>query len=217
MEKYGNDSIFILHPGSSKDELENAYSVLSTAMTFQIADELLQIIIKYLQTPLTIDRLLEYMNPKFGNWSLDGRKITEKECMIMAVILKTNNRLAVLRMGKNNIGDGGASALAKVLETNRTLGTLGLGNNQIGDSGAEAIGNALKVNSTLSTVYLWKNKIGDRGATAIGNALETNTNVITLLLAYNNISTEGILILDNVKNERKIMTNYGGSWPSQNL
>ena len=105
---------------------------------------------------------------------LENEKITPKECVVLAGLLRISAVLKVLWLRGNNIGDAGAAALGGALEDNAALTTLDLRVNQIGPTGVEALAGALRVNAVLTTLYLGDNNIGDAGASALASALSIN-------------------------------------------
>ena len=102
-------------------------------------------------------------------------------------MLKTNNNLHTLRLGRNCITyEGITNGLAPALKVNNTLEVLSLmGNRNIGDRGAESLGKALRCNETLTTLLLAKCGISGLGAVHILKAL------------YNDISPTCILVKSN--------------------
>ncbi|KAL3774713.1 hypothetical protein HJC23_002013 [Cyclotella cryptica] len=87
-------------------------------------------------------------------------------------MLKTNNTLHTLQLGRNLIGYEGILQLSEALKVNNTLEILSLtGNYAIGDEGARALGLSLKYNSSLKTLLLKKCGISDCGATHLLEAL----------------------------------------------
>ena len=60
----------------------------------------------------------------------------------------------------NRISPKGAQALAKALESNDSLASLGLGFNNVGEGGARALSNALRINRSLASLHIDKANIG---------------------------------------------------------
>lgn len=76
----------------------------------------------------------------------------------------TRSGLEHVRMGWNNLGDGGAAAIAECLMWSSSLKKLELSNNSIHYSGALILSEALRLNVGLTTLILSKNPIGLLGS-----------------------------------------------------
>ena len=106
----------------------------------------------------------------------------------MARALEANTTLTQLDLGRNSIGDEGATQVARALKANSTLTQLHLAENGIGAGGAMQVARALEANTTLMQLNLAVNGIGDEGATQVARALEANTTLMELDLGGNRIS-----------------------------
>ena len=62
-------------------------------------------------------------------------------------------------MGRNRIGDSGATQLADCLRVNATLTSLSLYQSDLGDAGAAQLVECLRVNTALTCLYLGDNNI----------------------------------------------------------
>lgn len=104
--------------------------------------------------------------------------------------------LRLLDLTKNNIGDGGASALARGCRPSR-LSELLLGSNAIRDEGGAALARALAPRCcALRTLILRSNRaLGDGTAVALAAALTTNTRLTTLDLCGTRMTREGALAI----------------------
>lgn len=122
---------------------------------------------------------------------LGRNRIGNRGASAIAAQLAQNGSLLELRLWDNRIGDRGVCALADALRENVTLRTLILFGNRVRDVGAEALAEMLMANGTLRTLGLSVNQISDRGATALAHALTVNQVLAELTLAYNRVSDEG--------------------------
>ena len=127
--------------------------------------------------------------------NLSDRNLTARDVEAIGYVLKTNNTLTELNLGRNNITD--VESIGDALKTNNTLTTLSLWNNNITD--VTSIGEGLKTNNTLETLYLGSNNITD--VESIGEALKTN-NTLEVLDLYNN------QLSDNMKSQLQAIEQY---------
>jgi Leucine Rich repeat len=84
-------------------------------------------------------------------------------------------------------------ALAKMLRVNNSLRELGLGRNNVGNEGAAAIADALTCNTTLLRLDLEGNNISEKGAMAILKALKSHNRTVTLLNLKGNVDISPVL------------------------
>ena len=121
----------------------------------------------------------------------------------MAEMLKTNDKLEKLDLGRNPLGSDGVTWIAEALESNKGVKHLKLKDTDCGDEGAEALAKMLGVNKTLESLCLCNlrledsvrpNYIGDEGATALADVLkEHNSSLRKLHLCRNpNITDKGL-------------------------
>jgi Ran GTPase-activating protein (RanGAP) involved in mRNA processing and transport len=115
--------------------------------------------------------------------------------------LKQNHQLAVLKLGYNNLGDEGATAIATSFakeggKFHRVLSVLDLGFNGIGDLGATALAlHAIAGNYALRTLFLSGNSIGEKGAVALAGAILHGCSLNCLHLSANNLGPVGIKVI----------------------
>ena len=97
--------------------------------------------------------------------------------------------LQKLMLGRNKIGDEGASSLANSFFRNGSLESVSLDHNKIGDTGARSLALSIVANTSLREVFLGRNFIGDQGAESLLAALKCNKVINTLQLDGNAITT----------------------------
>ena len=96
------------------------------------------------------------------------------------------NRVCLLRLGYNFIGDAGCAAIADALKHNAALKVLYLQRNRIGCAGAAALALALCENHALTFVDVHENAIGDDGAEALAAALRLDACALRVLYLQQN-------------------------------
>jgi len=116
----------------------------------------------------------------------------------VAYALGGNRALTSLDVSRNDIGDGGKSAIGDALLSSSTsrlqfltcnewsieVGTssLGLADKRLNAADAKLLAGVIKFNRSLKSANLAENDIGDEGAIAISAALESNTTLTDLNL-----------------------------------
>ena len=130
---------------------------------------------------------------------LARRGLGVNDVALIEQAILVNPKLAVLKLGYNDLGDVGAHSIANALciETNgnlehRSLGVLDLSFNGIGDSGCESLAmKAIAGNYNLRTLFLTGNDIGEKGAISIAGALVHGCYLCRLHLTANKLGPEG--------------------------
>eukprot|EP00569_Conticribra_weissflogii_P007916 CAMPEP_0171349328 /NCGR_PEP_ID=MMETSP0878-20121228/33424_1 /TAXON_ID=67004 /ORGANISM="Thalassiosira weissflogii, Strain CCMP1336" /LENGTH=367 /DNA_ID=CAMNT_0011853949 /DNA_START=288 /DNA_END=1391 /DNA_ORIENTATION=+ len=123
---------------------------------------------------------------------LEKNKFGDVGLISLSQMIRTNNNLHTLRLGKNSITcQGIIQGLAPALKVNTTLQILSLmGNANIGDEGAKSLGEALRCNQTLKTLLLAKCGVSDAGALHILKALYNDESAKAVLEESNHSLTE---------------------------
>ena len=107
-----------------------------------------------------IDGMLKGMFPIPTSIDLMGQGITDKDCEVIARLLKQNNTIKELSLRNNNITD--VQSIGEGLKTNNTLTHLYLSRNNITDDGGiQSIIDGLKTNNTLYWLKLYNNQLSD--------------------------------------------------------
>lgn len=130
---------------------------------------------------------------------LARRGLGVNDVALIEQAILVNPKLAVLKLGYNDLGDVGACSIANALciETNgnlehRSLGVLDLSFNGIGDSGCDSLAmKAIAGNFNLRTLFLTGNNIGEKGAISIAGALVHGCYLCRLHLTANKLGPEG--------------------------
>ena len=117
-------------------------------------------------------------------------RLSKQSFSTLCLALRVNTSLTSLHLGKNSIGDKGASSLSEALRVNTSLTTLNLSCNSIGDEGASSLSEALRVNTSLTSLDLSCNSIGAERASSLSETLRVNTSVTSLDLSGNSIGAE---------------------------
>jgi hypothetical protein len=150
----------------------------------------------------------------------------------LAETLKNENKIVMLSLADNELGDEGVNAILGVLLTNETLTELNISSNHfkssiidqfiasnqvifsldisknsIGDDGALAIAAALPQNASLARLSVASCRISDSGAAAIAEAVAHNTGLTNLKLNDNFLTREcGYLLLEFIRLNERIRT-----------
>lgn len=132
---------------------------------------------------------------------LSQRGLMPMDARLVKMAILQNQRLTVLKLGYNNLGDEGASILADGgIGKNRGTGggayyhleSLDLGFNNIGDTGCSALCRGA-VSERLQTLYLAGNAIGGDGAIAVADLIRrTSCRLQKLYLTGNILGPEGV-------------------------
>ena len=77
-----------------------------------------------------------------------------------------------LDLGEKSLNDADGPALAILLRVNAVLTVLRLDGNKISDAGASALGDALRVNGVLTTLNLYGNNINENGKEQLREAVQ---------------------------------------------
>ncbi|KJE97283.1 hypothetical protein, variant [Capsaspora owczarzaki ATCC 30864] len=134
-----------------------------------------------------------------GTHSLGKNRIGDAGATAIAEALQASTALIHLYLVENQIGDAGAQAIAEGLNGNTRLTGLYLYQNEFGDAGAQAMAQALKVNTTLTWLSLRANQIGDAGAQAVAEALRVNKKLTWLDLQYNCIGNVTVQVIGETR------------------
>eukprot|EP00536_Pseudo-nitzschia_multiseries_P007644 jgi/Psemu1/196088/e_gw1.181.26.1 len=131
---------------------------------------------------------------------LSRRGLLENDAELISSTLRNNPQIAVLKLGYNNLGDGGASVIAsgcaKEGRHHQNLTVLDLGFNGIGDDGCTALSLHMTAgNHTLRNLFLSGNNIKQKGAVALASAILHGCSLSRLHLSNNNLGEEGISVL----------------------
>ncbi|MBN3298559.1 LRC34 protein, partial [Amia calva] len=120
----------------------------------------------------------------------------EETTVHMAHMLKVNQHLKELHLGKHEMKDFGVERLSETLSFNGTLRYLDLHCNSITRDGAKCLSELLKQNTPLEILDLSSNRIEDDGAIYLSEAIALyNTNLKALSIPGNNIGTQGLVSL----------------------
>lgn len=106
-------------------------------------------------------------------------------------VVATNQHVHTFNVGKNPIGDGGATALGSALKSNSAIRTLELYDCQIGNTGASGLANGLKQNSYVSKLDLDNNSIAKSGGSELGSMLRRNSSITSFEISNNNLGEKG--------------------------
>jgi Ran GTPase-activating protein (RanGAP) involved in mRNA processing and transport len=110
-----------------------------------------------------------------------------------------NNKLRLLSIVKNEIGDKGTEILCECLKKNETLTSLELIRNNIGIPGAKSIAELIEVNKTILQLNISENKIACLGSKSISEALSFRNSFLKSLNVENNkIEYEGVQAMLNM-------------------
>eukprot|EP01127_Copromyxa_protea_P009597 TRINITY_DN2278_c0_g1_i2.p1 TRINITY_DN2278_c0_g1~~TRINITY_DN2278_c0_g1_i2.p1 ORF type:complete len:742 (-),score=219.58 TRINITY_DN2278_c0_g1_i2:42-2219(-) len=116
------------------------------------------------------------------NLNLEGKRIADEGCELIAKMLTKNRSLQVLNLAENSICNKGAIDLAEALRQNKFLNSLDISGNYIGGEGIKAISDAMTRNTTLHTLSLEYNSIDNTSLQYIADFLKVNTTFKTLNL-----------------------------------
>ncbi|XP_039616957.1 leucine-rich repeat-containing protein 34 [Polypterus senegalus] len=120
----------------------------------------------------------------------------EETTVHMAQMLKMNQHLIELHLGKHDMKDFGVERLSEALTFNFTLRYLDLRCNKITRDGAKCLSEYLKNNRPLEILDLTSNRIEDDGAIYLSEAISLfNTNLKALAITSNNITGKGLVAL----------------------
>jgi len=101
---------------------------------------------------------------------------------IAPAIFNLRESLLCVSLGRNSIGDSGATILSDTLSQCLFLKRLDLSENRIGSSGAIALSKIFRICRNISEVILSQNNFGDDGGTALAIAFkEASTPMLVLL------------------------------------
>ena len=121
---------------------------------------------------------------------LSSNKIDDSDATILFPSLTSKNqKLMVLNVGNNLIGERSVNFIGEMLKTNTSLKELLLNSNRI--KNIEPLTEALYINTTLTTLNVADNLLGDVDALMLSKALKINTSLIVILLNNNKIGTIG--------------------------
>eukprot|EP00537_Pseudo-nitzschia_pungens_P000623 CAMPEP_0172370716 /NCGR_PEP_ID=MMETSP1060-20121228/39217_1 /TAXON_ID=37318 /ORGANISM="Pseudo-nitzschia pungens, Strain cf. cingulata" /LENGTH=955 /DNA_ID=CAMNT_0013096073 /DNA_START=204 /DNA_END=3071 /DNA_ORIENTATION=+ len=131
---------------------------------------------------------------------LSRRGLLQSDAELISSTLRNNPQIAVLKVGYNNFGDGGANVIAsgcaKEGRHHQNLTVLDLGFNGIGDDGCTALSlHMVAGNHTLRNLFLSGNNIKQKGAVALASAILHGCSLSRLHLSNNNLGEEGIRVL----------------------
>ena len=96
--------------------------------------------------------------------------VSDRRCSQLASMLTLCSNIVSVRLGYNNIGDGGAIALSTALPCCPAVQEIHLSLNAIGDTGAAALAAALPEMPALVTLSLRSNEVGSVGVDAFAAA-----------------------------------------------
>lgn len=101
-----------------------------------------------------VDSFLEFLAKTQANVVIaDGCRITDKGCIKIAEYLRKNERIKVLSMRNNDMGNMGAKTLAKAIKSNKVCTHLNLlGNRNIGSKIVEALCDAYLGNTSMISI-----------------------------------------------------------------
>jgi Leucine-rich repeat (LRR) protein len=118
---------------------------------------------------------------------------------ILSAIACTMNRVPVLSLCCNEIGNDGAAVLGNLLSTNpASLKTLRISDNEIDDDGVSPFAEALCTNTNLRELYLSRNDVTELGESVLREVVFDDTSLITL---YNSNHTCKIHVSGNLSPE----------------
>ncbi|XP_059900512.1 leucine-rich repeat-containing protein 34 [Gadus macrocephalus] len=114
----------------------------------------------------------------------------------LSAMLRLNQTLRELHLGKMAFTDSGMERLAEGLRANQSLRYLDLRCNQLSCDGAQTLSGVLKSNSALQILDLSSNRIKDEGAASLSEAIESPAcGLKALSVTSNNIESPGLLAL----------------------
>jgi Ran GTPase-activating protein (RanGAP) involved in mRNA processing and transport len=108
------------------------------------------------------------------------------------------NKIEILDISNNNIGDDGAQQFANILNhdnhenLNRSLKELNISNNNISSTGGKYIGTQLGNNKILQILNISNNNCGDQIVQLISVALTRGSHLTSLDISNNNIKNNNI-------------------------
>ncbi|CAL8294907.1 unnamed protein product [Lota lota] len=114
----------------------------------------------------------------------------------MSAMLRVNQTLRELHLGKMAFTDSGVERLAEGLRANHSLRYLDLRCNQVSRDGAQSLSGVLKSNGALQILDLSSNRIEDEGAASLSEAIASPAcGLKALAITSNNIGSPGLLAL----------------------
>jgi len=118
---------------------------------------------------------------------------------ILSAIASTMNRVSVLSLCWNDIGNDGATVIGNVLSTNpASLKTLRMSDNEIDDDGVTPFAEALCTNTNLRDLHLSRNDVTELGESVLRMVVFDDTSLITL---YNSNHTCKIYVSGHITPE----------------
>ncbi|KAM5157407.1 nucleotide-binding oligomerization domain-containing protein 1 [Mantella aurantiaca] len=134
---------------------------------------------------------------------LSVNQIGDEGVRVLAEELTKYKIIRFLGLYKNLITDIGARHVARIMEECPSLRYVMLGYNQLTAVGGTYIGQALQRNTNIVNIGMWGNRIGDEGARAFAESLRNHPNLTDLSLTFNDISTAGGISIADALQENK--------------
>jgi hypothetical protein len=124
----------------------------------------------------------------------------------LAETLKSDNKIIVLNLADNELGEDGINDILRVLLKNETLTELDISANHFKSCIA---GTFIAENQVICSLNVSKNSIGDEGAISIGEALPHNTSLTRLSVASCRISDAGAIAIARSITKNTSLKNLG--------
>jgi len=141
----------------------------------------------------------------------NGEDVEDEDVVkICAKIEVSNDRIILLNLSNNEIGDAGAEALGNLLiEDIKIMQEIDLGANVIGDRGMKYIAAGLAQNAVLQSINFNENEFGEKGAVALFKALAVNRSLVSIDVGANDLGSKGAKALIKMMKSNNTLTKVG--------
>jgi hypothetical protein len=120
-------------------------------------------------------------------------------------VLMDKETLVELDVSLNHFEEATAEVIGQFIGTNKVIYRLNISKNIIGDNGAQLISSRLEQNGSLASLDLSSCRIADPGAIGIARALRRNTALTTLRISDNFLTREcGYVMVENIRHNEHI-------------
>ncbi len=154
-----------------------------------------------------------YEHPHVQSLWLKRNPLGPTSGVLLAQLLRRNDRLHTLDLVNTGLLDAGLRVLAEALADNQGLRHLYIGTNGLGPESARALADALHESDRLESLFISCNRLGDEGAAIIADALRTNRTLRRLSLASNRMGPAGAEALaDALSSEDSGLRFLGLGW-----